>query len=116
MDFPVSQSQLAHLMDAVKADARCAATGRVEEDESQRQLIAALRRFERDALAQLVDLHHQRIARLVQRLSGWSGENDDLVQEVFVAALRGARRFDGRSSVETWLTRIAINACRADRR
>ncbi len=70
---------------------------------------------ERDAVAsfdRLVAEHYGRTARLVDRLTGWSGHRDDLVQEVFVAAWRAWPRFREESRAETWLTRIAINTCR----
>lgn len=70
---------------------------------------------ERDAVAsfdRLVAEHYGRTARLVDRLTGWSGHRDDLVQEVFVAAWRAWPSFREESRAETWLTRIAINTCR----
>ncbi|HVT88792.1 MAG TPA: RNA polymerase sigma factor [Tepidisphaeraceae bacterium] len=76
------------------------------------QLIEQLRRGERAALETLIARNHGAIAKLVSRLSGWSGDSEDLVQEVFVAALANARRFKGGSRLSTWLTRIAINVCR----
>ena len=68
------------------------------------------------AFDKLVVTHQQRIAGLVHRLLGWPSDVDDVVQDVFVDALRNLRRFDGRSSVLTWLTRIAINRCRSHQR
>ncbi len=38
------------------------------------------------------------------------GAADDLTQEVFLSALRGLRRFEGRSAPKTWLLAIARNA------
>ena len=37
---------------------------------------------------------------------------EDAVQETFLRAYRSFGRFEGRSSVKTWLTTIAINVCR----
>lgn len=53
------------------------------------------------------------VARLVGRLVGWRSDVDDLVQEVFVAALGGWAKFRGDCSARTWLTRIALNKCRS---
>ena len=47
---------------------------------------------------------------------GWPSDVDDVVQDVFVDVLRNLKRFDGRSSVLTWITRIAINRCRSHQR
>jgi RNA polymerase sigma-70 factor (ECF subfamily) len=69
----------------------------------------------RDAASfdQMVAREHVYIARLVRRLVGWRGDVDDLVQEVFVAALGGWANFRGGCAERTWLTRIALNKCRS---
>ena len=65
---------------------------------------------------QLVTDHQEKITRLVHRLLGWSGDVEDVVQDVFVDVLKNLSKFRGHSSVETWLTRIAINRCRSHQR
>lgn len=35
---------------------------------------------------------------------------EDVVQESFILALRGLKKFEGRSSLKTWLHRITVNA------
>lgn len=79
-------------------------------------LIARAVAGDRTALGELVAAHQQRIARLVQRLLGWPADVDDVVQDVFIDAIRNLKRFDGRSSLATWLVRIAINRCRSHQR
>lgn len=64
----------------------------------------------------LVATHRDRVARLVYRLLGWSGDVDDVVQDVFLAALRGFGAFRGEAEVATWLTAITVNRCRTHRR
>ncbi|HEV8607439.1 MAG TPA: sigma-70 family RNA polymerase sigma factor [Tepidisphaeraceae bacterium] len=68
------------------------------------------------AFEAVVALHRPRITRLVYRLLGWPADVDDMVQEVFLAALTKCRRFRGESGLATWLTVIALNKCRSHRR
>ena len=68
------------------------------------------------AFEAVVAIHRPRITRLVYRLLGWPTDVDDMVQEVFLAALTQCRKFRGESALSTWLTVIALNKCRTHRR
>src|SRR5262245_61165392 len=89
---------------------------RLQRELDERSLIAQAAAGHHAAFDQLVTVHQDGIARLVHRLLGWPSDVDDVVQDVFVDALRNLNRFDGRSSVLTWLTRLTINRCRTHQR
>jgi RNA polymerase sigma-70 factor (ECF subfamily) len=68
------------------------------------------------ALELLIELYQARVARLAHRLLGWRGEVDDVVQDVFLAALRSGQRFRRDASIWTWLSAITLNCCRSRHR
>jgi RNA polymerase sigma-70 factor, ECF subfamily len=63
----------------------------------------------------LLAQYGDRIYRFCHRLCGNATDAEDLTQEVFVAAFEGLPRFQHRSSLETWLYRIAVFRWRAQR-
>jgi RNA polymerase sigma-70 factor (ECF subfamily) len=69
-------------------------------------------REEPGAFEEVVAVYQHRVARLASRLLGWKADIDDLVQDVFLAALTGARGFGGKALLWTWLTTITLNRCR----
>ncbi|MHB1036502.1 MAG: RNA polymerase sigma factor [Pirellulales bacterium] len=83
------------------------------ESREEALLIASFVAGDTAAFDRIVALHQVRVARLAYRLLGWPDEVDDVVQEVFLAAFKGLRKFRGQSKLSTWLTTIAINKCRS---
>lgn len=55
--------------------------------------------------------HRRELTGFCYRMLGSSSEAEDAVQETMLRAWRAADRFEGRSSVRTWLFRIAHNTC-----
>lgn len=56
----------------------------------------------------LMRRHNQRLYRVARSVVRDEHEAEDIVQEAFVRAYARLGRFEGRSSVATWLTRIAF--------
>ena len=74
----------------------------------ERELIASVLRKDRKAAARLVAAHIDAVyAYARHRLTPHADLVDDVVQDVFVAALKGLAAFERQSSLRTWLLAIA---------
>jgi len=63
------------------------------------------------AFAELVRRYQEPVNTNCRYMSGSPADAEDLAQEVFVKAYFGLKRFEGRSSFETWVKRIKANHC-----
>jgi len=75
-------------------------------------LVAALRCGDEDAFAWLLDRYHAPLHRTARLYVATDAQADEVVQETWVAVLRGVDRFEQRSSLKTWLYRILMNIAR----
>jgi RNA polymerase sigma-70 factor (ECF subfamily) len=60
--------------------------------------------------------YNRRLFRVARGIVGDDAEADDVLQEVYLRAFRHLRQFEGRSTLSTWLTRIAVHEAVARRR
>lgn len=58
-----------------------------------------------------LDAHRRELTGYCYRMLGSGSEAEDAVQETLLRAWKAADRFEGRSSVRSWLYRIATNVC-----
>jgi RNA polymerase sigma-70 factor (ECF subfamily) len=72
-------------------------------------LIERIGRGDRTAMRQLYARHHLRIYRFILRMVNDEALAEDLTSEVYISTWLQAHRFEGRSSVTTWLLTIARN-------
>ena len=73
-------------------------------------LVQRIHAGDEDAFAVLVERYGERLFRLVYGILGDWHRSEDVVQDVFLLVHRKLSGFDGRSSLLTWLYRVAVNA------
>jgi RNA polymerase sigma-70 factor (ECF subfamily) len=77
----------------------------------ERELLEAARRGDGDAYGQLVQPYRPELHAHCYRMLGSVTDAEDAVQEALLRAWRGLSGFEGRSSLRSWLYKIATNAC-----
>jgi RNA polymerase sigma-70 factor, ECF subfamily len=73
------------------------------------ELVQALKDRDESAFAELVDLHTPAMLRVARGYVRSREIAEDVVQETWIAVLKGINAFEGRSSLRTWLFTILIN-------
>lgn len=77
---------------------------------SDEALIARVAAGERPALGELVRRHQAAVYRYACSLCGRPEQAEDVLQQAFLDAMRGAKTFEGRSTVRGWLLTLTRNA------
>ncbi len=85
--------------------------GSANDRSTELALIERCRKQDDEAFARIVDIFQNRLFGFVRRMVPDREEAMDITQETFIRAYQSIARFDGRSSLRTWLFRIAHNLC-----
>lgn len=85
--------------------------GRQLDPAAEETLIARAKGRDYESFSKIVDAYQGRIYGFVKRMIRDQEEALDVTQEVFIKAYQAFDRFDGRSSLRTWLFKIAHNLC-----
>ena len=76
------------------------------------EVVAALKRGDQAVFAELVDEYSPGLLRMARMFVRDRAVAEEVVQETWLAVLRGIDRFEGRSSLKTWIYRILMNTAR----
>src|ERR687898_551005 len=77
----------------------------------ERELLEAARGGDQDAYGRLVETYRSELHAHCYRMLGSVHDAEDALQDAMLRAWRGLPRFEGRSSLRSWLYTIATNAC-----
>jgi RNA polymerase sigma-70 factor (ECF subfamily) len=76
---------------------------------TDQELVDRLRAGDETAFAELVRRYHRLMLRVARGYVRTDAVAEEVVQEAWLAVVRGIERFEGRSSFKTWLLRIVAN-------
>jgi RNA polymerase sigma-70 factor (ECF subfamily) len=78
-----------------------------------RRTVDLLREGDEEAFATLLRQHHAWLVRLAMSYVRERAIAEDVAQDTWLAVINGIDRFEGRSSLRTWITRILINQAKS---
>jgi RNA polymerase sigma-70 factor, ECF subfamily len=78
-------------------------------DQPDHAIVAGLRAGDERAFAAIVDLHTPALLRVAMAYVPSRAVAEEVVQETWIAVMRGIDAFEGRSSLKTWIFRILAN-------
>ena len=80
-----------------------------QENLNQTLSIEALKSGDHDEFNKLVDIYYAVLYRLIIKIVKNAEDAEDLLQEVFIKITKNIKKFEGRSSLSTWIYKIAVN-------
>jgi RNA polymerase sigma-70 factor (ECF subfamily) len=77
------------------------------------ELVRRLQAGDEDAFVEVVTRHHAALVRAARAYVASDAVAEEVVQDTWVGVIRGIERFEGRSSLTTWLFHIMANRARS---
>lgn len=100
-------------MEAVADDDVVGAKGSMRPELVQDPLVDALRDGDERVFASLIDKHTSAMLRLASLYVPTRAVAEEVVQETWLAVVRGVDSFEERSSLRTWIFRILLNKAKS---
>jgi RNA polymerase sigma-70 factor, ECF subfamily len=75
-------------------------------------LVLRLRKGDEEAFRYMVERYHTPLLRLAQTMVPSRAVAEEVVQDTWLGLVRGINRFEGRSSLRTWLFHVLVNRAR----
>ena len=75
----------------------------------EHELLSALRAGDEEAFGHLLDRYYPAMIYVAQGFVRTKSAAEEVVQETLLAVVEGLSRFEGRSSLKTWMFRILVN-------
>src|SRR5215211_1298589 len=76
------------------------------------EVIRALKAGDENAFVDLIHAHHAMLLRVAMTYVSSRAVAEEVVQETWLGVVRGLDRFEGRSSLKTWIFKILANTAR----
>jgi RNA polymerase sigma-70 factor, ECF subfamily len=80
-------------------------------DGTERELIEACQRGEREGFRALFELHKDRVYSIALHYASDESSAMDIAQATFVKLFSSIQTFRGEASFESWLYRVVVNSC-----
>ena len=84
--------------------------------EAEHGLVMRLREKDESALAEVLSQHQGRIYQLALKITGSVEDAEEITQDTFMKLLDTIDRFEGRSSLGTWVYKLGLNQALMRRR
>src|ERR1043165_4786503 len=78
-----------------------------------RALVERLQAGDEAAFVELIRTYQTRLQRLAESVVSSRSVAEEVVQDTWLAVVRGVERFEGRSTFKTWLFHILLNRARS---